>query len=772
MSPADPQERAIADQLAERAGTHIDATEFEAALLLCEEALAHDPRHATALFRKAIALHCLGRPDAVEDLFDAALRHEPTNALAWNGRGAWLNDIGRKQEAVACYRRAAELDPAFDRPHFNLGAVHFEAGRFAEAVREFSEAWARNPRFLRSLQMRAEAFVQQERFAEALADYDTLLEREPENVPYQVDRGAVLSALGRQEEALAVAEAIAAREPLHWNACRLRVKILLELGRASEALELLRAFLDERPEEIGAVLVYAEILHRAEQRTEAMALLEDYLGRHPDAAEAWKLLGRCHGAERAFDESLDAFEQALKHDPQDGATWFLRGITLLFLESFTEAVTSIERAIELAPENTEWRLHHAAALGRAARHRESMVVLEELRAQGETPEVLLMMAENMAALGDEVGAAEYKLRAEMIQRQQREEATRRAEEEERAAHLAIEQAVERALATAETQREKVSVLMAVVEEALEQGRLAVALRFAQDAVHTSADGLPAEELLKVRCQVARVLIQMGRLDEATTLLREVIAAARQKAARLAEAMAADYLGLVLRRQEQPEEAVLSHERAVALFSEEGDTGSAMLSRMHLAMALDAAGNLDDAAAMLRRVIAYLEDIPRRQGDLAAALDNLASIRVRQDDPEEARTLMERALAIFATLGARVDAAKVMLNLGRLESTAGRAREAVAVLLKALEALEGREERALEAEAHTRLGVIFHALGETTLARRAFGYARTIHLAAENSEALEHLEELLAELGIDPAPDEDEEDSEESADPDTPSDDRS
>ncbi|MGE7388749.1 tetratricopeptide repeat protein [Streptomyces sp. NPDC004126] len=159
----------------------------------------------------------------------------------------------------------------------------------------------------------------------------------------------------------------------------------------------------------------------------------------------------------------------------------------------------------------------------------------------------------------------------------------------------------------------------------------------------------------------------------------------------------------------------------------------------------------EAIELADRVAAFYDG----QGDgpdKAAALVNLAHLRLNAGQLEEAHDTSLRAIELLRTLGRREDAAEALGNLGRLFAGLGRAEEAVAALEESVAALsvDGQSLRRARALAH--LGAALRTAGRTTDAasryREAVAMFRCIGEWREEGDAAHRLGLLLREQGRD------------------------
>ncbi len=207
---------------------------------------------------------------------------------------------------------------------------------------------------------------------------------------------------------------------------------------------------------------------------------------------------------------------------------------------------------------------------------------------------------------------------------------------------------------------------------------------------------------------AVALAQAGRLDEAATVARRILAATPQNAAAL------DLLGMIARQQGDTAAALDRFTEAVVR------TPDSPSIRLHRGLALRAVGGRDEEAVReFERAVALQPDLAEAHHQLGNAWKALHRYG------EAARSLLE------ATRLAP-DAAPAWLNLGVTQLELRRRTEAVASFTRAIQLEPGRP------EAHNILGAALLRLGETTAAREALTEAlrlRPNYADAHNNMAL-------------------------------------
>jgi hypothetical protein len=116
--------------------------EFARALPLYEQAIALDPTHAEAHYKRGNALRLLGRADAAIASYDEAIKHKPDYAYAYCNRGTVQHAAGKLAAAEESFDRAIALAPSDGVAHYNRALLMQDFFRWDEAIASYNAAIA------------------------------------------------------------------------------------------------------------------------------------------------------------------------------------------------------------------------------------------------------------------------------------------------------------------------------------------------------------------------------------------------------------------------------------------------------------------------------------------------------------------------------------------------------------------------------------------------------------------------------------------------------
>ncbi|HEX8955383.1 MAG TPA: tetratricopeptide repeat protein [Burkholderiaceae bacterium] len=289
--------------------------------------LAHEPRHADALYLLGGVRQQRGDRTQAESLFRQALamREDPRFLFALAGL---LHEMRRHPEAESAFRRTIELDPGKAVVHLNYGNLLGEIGRFDDAESAYRRALALQPG---SDQTGARTIAQinnnlgnvlraMRRHGEAEQAYRSALQLDPTHLPVRLCLAALYGETGRMAEAeQAYREAIAAH-PQAADAHNNLGVLLHAAGRAAEAEQAFRRALALRPAFPQALNNLGNLLRKAGQFDEAIAAYDQAVALAPGYAEAHNNLGTALKESGRADAALASYRQALALAPRNADT--------------------------------------------------------------------------------------------------------------------------------------------------------------------------------------------------------------------------------------------------------------------------------------------------------------------------------------------------------------------------------------------------------------------------------------------------------------------
>ncbi|MCB2106863.1 MAG: tetratricopeptide repeat protein [Rhodobacteraceae bacterium] len=304
------------DLVFDRAISHHERGEFEAAKALYRQVLDHAPDHIQAWLYLGLAATQQENFSEAENWFARALERDPNNLAALIDRAGALIQLKRYDESIALSSRALEIDPG------NILAL----GR------------------------RAAATLNGSRPDQALPDLDRLIALNPNDVDGLCNRGLCHLKLGNPGLALPDLDRTLHLVPSHRNAQLGRAAALLDLQRTHEALTFLTDYVTQHPSDPEAAALMATILIALRRLNDAILLCDRILSADPGQTQAYVNRAHAHRHKFQYQAALTDYEHALTLDPTDVETMAARAYLLLEMRRFDSAIDAFEAVNAAAPE--------------------------------------------------------------------------------------------------------------------------------------------------------------------------------------------------------------------------------------------------------------------------------------------------------------------------------------------------------------------------------------------------------------------------------------
>jgi tetratricopeptide (TPR) repeat protein len=357
------------------------------------------------LFERGQDAHGEGKLELAIQLYEAAIKLQPEFPEAEFQRGMALNSLNRLPEAEQAFRRAVALRDGWAHPWAMLGMLLVRAERFNEAEQALGRALNLEPKnyialaALMDLRLRTKApreslqhLLKQLQDATANADapasiwaargaieralddkaaamvsLDRALTLDARNTVARMERAELRAGAGNYEGAIEDAKAAQGGT----QALLLLAKIYAQAGRKTLALATLDA-LDETAKRLPEAIALRDTIQTdGETGKEGRAALEKLLEREPRNAGLLARLGELYRTDDPA-RSVEYYARALEIEPRnaDYATGY--GAALVRARRFADAVVILRRVLTIAPNNYSAHANLANALYELKLFREAL----------------------------------------------------------------------------------------------------------------------------------------------------------------------------------------------------------------------------------------------------------------------------------------------------------------------------------------------------------------------------------------------------------------
>jgi tetratricopeptide (TPR) repeat protein len=249
---------------------------------------------------------------------------------------------------------------------------------------------------------------------------------------------------------------------------------------------------------------------------------------------------------------------------------------------------------------------------------------------------------------------------------------------------------------------------------------------------------------QIPAAISGFLVAHGYRDQAETLQRTALAAARQVRDRPGEAIALDELCLLAWQAGDHTAAAAAGAQAVAVYQDIGDVPGQAYALTQLGLAHKQAGDYPAAAACHQQSLALARSIGDRLAE-ADALNNLGRVQQLIGDYPTAGRTQRQALALFRELGNPLGQAVTLNDLGVLQKETGDYQAASGSQQQALKLFGDLGDRFGQAIALNELGDVQQLTGDYASAASSHQQALELHRELGSrrgqAEALNSLGEL-------------------------------
>ena len=369
------EEPARKEEVAGHIATAVAKGDFDAALKLCDEALAQRPS-PVLVRRRAQLLQSVGRAREARDILASLRSDRPDDIGIAVDLAATEMALGDLAEAERLYGEVLVADPLREAALIGLINVAAARGDVDAALKLCDEALAQRPSPV-LVRRRAQVLQSAGRAREARDILSSLRNERPDDLGIAVELAAAEMALGDLAEAERLFDAVLASDPL-WEAALIgRINVAAARGDVDAALKLCDEALAQRPSPV-LVRRRAQLLQSVGRAREARDILTSLRIERPDdlaiavdLAAAAMALGDLAEAERLFGAVLAS-------DP-------LREAALIGRINVAAARGDVDAALRLCDEALAVRpspvlvRRQAQVLQSAGRAREARDILASLR---------------------------------------------------------------------------------------------------------------------------------------------------------------------------------------------------------------------------------------------------------------------------------------------------------------------------------------------------------------------------------------------------------
>jgi tetratricopeptide (TPR) repeat protein len=160
------------DALYVQAANAAATQDFQRAIELYDQAIALNPSHAEAYYKRANALKNVGRFDAAITSYDQAIERRPDYAYAYCNRGVVQQSLGLTAAALSSYDQAIAVDGTDAMAHYNRALLMQDCSRWDAALASYNQAISIDPGYADAQYNRSLALLFQGDFENGWRSYE------------------------------------------------------------------------------------------------------------------------------------------------------------------------------------------------------------------------------------------------------------------------------------------------------------------------------------------------------------------------------------------------------------------------------------------------------------------------------------------------------------------------------------------------------------------------------------------------------------------------
>lgn len=214
---------------------------------------------------------------------------------------------------------------------------------------------------------------------DALGHARRAIELKPDSAEAWLNAGGALLRLERVEEGLSCLERALELNPAYGEAWSNRGKALNGLRRHAEALASCDRALELNAELTEAWSNRGKALHALRRYDEALASYDRAVSRRPELAETWSNRGDALNELGRHEEAVASCDRALAADPELAEAWTNRGHALTELTRYDEALADHDRAVALQPAFAEAWSNRGLTLDYLGKHAEALASFQRAK---------------------------------------------------------------------------------------------------------------------------------------------------------------------------------------------------------------------------------------------------------------------------------------------------------------------------------------------------------------------------------------------------------
>jgi len=346
------------------------------------------PSDLFARYKEGSLLINKGEGGTAKASAEAMIKEFPDKAEGHRLLGLYLAREGQYDQAVTALSKSIRIQPDLET-YYLLGLSYYYLGNLEMAVTQFQTVLDYSPGFVQARIMQGDIFLRQGRGAEALVVADKMLEGNRDDFRGYALKADALLLQGKPKEALDQYAKASGLAPSNYG-LKLKIGLLkLSLGDVGGEEDLVNA-LRISPQGVDARLALHAFYMRNGRGDEAQSVLVDGLNGGKSDAVLLNALARIAMGRRDAEGAEEYLNKARTVDPNYLQTYYSAAAFMLSKGKPDEAVAQYDQALLVAPGDVRALIASAAVLEKQGNTDEARSRLEKARATGDMGAALML----------------------------------------------------------------------------------------------------------------------------------------------------------------------------------------------------------------------------------------------------------------------------------------------------------------------------------------------------------------------------------------------
>jgi tetratricopeptide (TPR) repeat protein len=331
------------------ASNYYQLNELEKAMIEWRQVLIRDPQHVEARTNLAEVLGATRRLDESILLLEGLVKQFPKQLSLRKKLAQSLISAQRNKEALPYLQELNRQEPGDPEIQLLLAQVLSAGKQYDQSLTVLDAYLKKKPDQSKALLEKARALYFTENYSQALEIYERLRKTEPNNVDLQREIAETYFSSGNYQEALSEYEALAKQFPNEYPLHEKVGELYFQNKKYTQSLSPFQKALTLEPENSVAQLNLARAFNFSGEKEKALPLYRSILSIRSDRKIQIEMADLLFDIQQ-FPESFLIFQQILKEQPELWEVRFKLATGLYRQKEFDQAAQQLEILVKMRPE--------------------------------------------------------------------------------------------------------------------------------------------------------------------------------------------------------------------------------------------------------------------------------------------------------------------------------------------------------------------------------------------------------------------------------------